>query len=54
MDLVQLLMIGLVIAVWVIIYNIWREIDVFILLQQDDETPPKNLEEMIARAKGKR
>lgn len=51
MDFMQILMIGLVVAVWILIYNIWREVDVFILIQQNGESPSKNLEEIIARSK---
>ncbi len=44
----QVLMLGTVVAVWVLIYCLWREVDIFIL-EQDGESPPQNLFEILER-----
>jgi hypothetical protein len=51
---VQLLMLGLVVVVWILLYYIWKEVDFFILTELREEAPPQNLEDLIARSKGKR
>ena len=54
MNFVQVFLLGLAVVVWILLYKIFREVDVFILLEDEDASPPKNLEEVIARNKGRR
>lgn len=50
MDFLQVLGIGLVVAVWVLLYSFWREVDIYII-EHDGESPPQNLFELIERNK---
>lgn len=50
----QVLLLGMAVVVWILLYRIFKEVDVFILLEDEDASPPKNLEEVIARSKGRR
>ena len=52
---VQLLMLTLVVVVWVLLYYIWREVEVFFTFtEQREEAPPQSLDEIVARSKSKR
>ena len=54
MNIVQLFLLGLAAVVWFLLYRVCREVDIFILIEEEDASPPKNLEEVIARSKGRR
>jgi len=54
MSFVQLLMFGLVVAVWILLYSIWREVDVYLLIgEKAGDAQPQNLFEIIERSKAR-
>ena len=54
LNIVQFFLLGLAAVVWILLYRVCREVDVFILIEEEDASQPKNLEEVIARSKGRR
>jgi len=42
----------LIVAVWILLYNLWREVDFhFLIGEQDGEPPPQHIFEIIERNK---
>jgi hypothetical protein len=52
-DFLQVFGIGLLVAVWVLLYSFWREVDIYII-EHDGESPPETLFEIIERNKALR